>query len=158
MLLQAIVELVGPNQAVQIFGVKLVGVTAATGRKVVLSLAVLVVLTLLARAAQTLVRAALAGERRVHSRFWWRQTIRLGKASAKTAAEKQKQAEALGWKWTRILTEAEGDHDSTDYVLLTNNAPFLADTPVDSPDEPEPTDVPLWTDRYHNLFQILVKE
>jgi hypothetical protein len=70
----------------------------------------------------------------------------------------QKQAEALGWKWTRILTEAEGDHDSTDYVLLTNNAPFLADTPADSPDEPEPTDVPLWTDRYHNLFQILVKE
>ncbi len=82
MLLQAIVELVGPNQAVQIFGVKLVGVTAATGRKVVLSLAVLVVLTLLARAAQTLVRAALAGERRVHSRFWWRQTIRLAAAGA----------------------------------------------------------------------------
>jgi hypothetical protein len=70
----------------------------------------------------------------------------------------QKQAEALGWKWTRVLTAAEGDHDSTDYVLLTNNATFLADTPADPPDEPEPTDVPLWTDRYHNLFQILIKE
>ena len=70
----------------------------------------------------------------------------------------QKQAEALGWKWTRVLTEAEGDHDTTDYVLLTNNATFLADTPADPPDEPEPTDVPLWTDRYHNLFQILIQD
>ncbi len=70
----------------------------------------------------------------------------------------QKQAEALGWQWTRVLTEAEGDHDSTDYVLLTNNATFLADTPADPPDDPEPTDVPLWTDRYHNLFQILIQD
>ena len=82
MLLQAVVELVGPNQAVQIFGVKLVGVTAATGRKVLLSLTVILVLSLLARAAQALVRTALPGESRVHSRFWWRQTIRLIAAGA----------------------------------------------------------------------------
>ena len=69
-----------------------------------------------------------------------------------------RQAEAMGWKWTRILTEAEGDHDSTDYVMVTNNATFLADTPADAPEDPEPDDVPLWTDRYHNLFQILIKE
>jgi small-conductance mechanosensitive channel len=77
MLLQAIAELVGPNQAVQIFGVKLVGVTAATGRKVLLSLAVVLVLSFAARGAQAVVRAALAGESRVQGRFWWRQTIRL---------------------------------------------------------------------------------
>jgi small-conductance mechanosensitive channel len=77
MLLQSIVELVGPNQAVQIFGVKLVGVTAATGRKVLLSLAVVLVLSLAARGAQALIRAALPGESRVQGRFWWRQTIRL---------------------------------------------------------------------------------
>ena len=77
MLLQAVVELVGPNRAVQIFGVKLVGVTAATGRKVLLSVTTLLVLVLLAKGLQWLVRFALSGETRVHSRFWWRQTIRL---------------------------------------------------------------------------------
>jgi len=81
-LLQSIVELVGPNQAVQIFGVKLVGVTAATGRKVLLSLAVVLVLSLAARGAQVLVRAALPGESGVQGRFWWRQTIRLVVAGA----------------------------------------------------------------------------
>jgi small-conductance mechanosensitive channel len=79
---QSLVELVGPNRAIQIFGVKLVGVTAATGRKVLLSLAVVLVLGLAARAAQALVRAALPGQSRVQGRFWWRQTIRLVVAGA----------------------------------------------------------------------------
>jgi SAM-dependent methyltransferase len=70
----------------------------------------------------------------------------------------QKQAEAMGWQWTRTITYEEGDHDSTDYILVTNNADFLSENPPDSPDESEPTDVPLWTDRYHNLFQILKKD
>jgi len=81
-LLQSIVELVGPNQADQIFGVKLVGVTAATDRKLLLSLAVVLVLSLAARGAQVLVRAALPGESGVQGRFWWRQTIRLVVAGA----------------------------------------------------------------------------
>jgi small-conductance mechanosensitive channel len=82
MLWQSVVELVGPNQAVQIFGVKLVGVTAATGRKVLLSLVVVLALSLLARGAQGLLRTMLSGEARVHSRFWWRQTIRLAASGA----------------------------------------------------------------------------
>lgn len=77
MLYQSVIELVGPNQAVQIFGVKLVGVTAATGRKVLLSLATVLLLALIARGLQALVQSLLRGEARVHSRFWWRQAIRL---------------------------------------------------------------------------------
>lgn len=70
----------------------------------------------------------------------------------------ERQAEALGWGVTRIMTESEGDHDSTDYVMVTRNAKFLEDTPADEPEDPEPEGIPLWTDRYHNLFQILMKE
>ena len=81
MLLQAVVELVGPNRAVQIFGVKLVGVTAATGRKVLLSVAILLVIALVVRGLQALVRVSLPGESRVHGRFWWRQMIRLAGAA-----------------------------------------------------------------------------
>ncbi|HEX2220471.1 MAG TPA: mechanosensitive ion channel domain-containing protein [Gemmatimonadales bacterium] len=77
MLLQAAFELVGPNRAVQIFGVKLVGVTAENGRKLLLSLAVVLALTLIIRGLERLARAVLPGERHVHTRFWWRQTIRL---------------------------------------------------------------------------------
>ncbi|HRJ09436.1 MAG TPA: fused MFS/spermidine synthase [Prosthecobacter sp.] len=70
----------------------------------------------------------------------------------------ERQAEALGWGVTRIMTQSEGDHDSTDYVMVTKNAQFLKDTPVEEPEDPEPEGIPLWTDRYHNLFQILMKE
>jgi small-conductance mechanosensitive channel len=80
MLLQAAFELVGPHRAVQLFGVKLVGVTAENGRKLLLSLVVILVLSLIIRGLERLARAALPGERHVHSRFWWRQTIRLASA------------------------------------------------------------------------------
>ncbi len=67
----------------------------------------------------------------------------------------EKQAAALGWRTTRILTDEEGDDDSTDYVLVTRDEAFLKAHPADVPvDEPR-LEVPLWTDRYHNLFQIL---
>ena len=81
MLLQSAFELVGPTRAVQIFGVKLVGVTAENGRKLLLSLAVVLLLTLLVQGLQKLVRTALPGDRHVHSRFWWRQTARLASAA-----------------------------------------------------------------------------
>lgn len=70
----------------------------------------------------------------------------------------EKQAEALGWRTTRVITEESGDDDSTDYVLVTRNEAFLKNHPADTPlDEPQLT-VPLWTDRYHNLFQILMTD
>lgn len=70
----------------------------------------------------------------------------------------EKIAKEVGYKTTRIATTTDdADHDSTDYVLLTNNEAFLAANPTDLvgnevvlKEEPR-----LWTDRYHNLLRIL---
>ncbi len=70
----------------------------------------------------------------------------------------EKQAAAMGWRTTRVLTEESGDDDETDYVLITENEAFLKATPPDKPEDEQALDVPLWTDRYHNLFQILIKD
>jgi hypothetical protein len=69
----------------------------------------------------------------------------------------EKIAAEMGFKTTRIATTSDGDHDSTDYILVTHNAPFLAATPPDLVgNEVElKEDVRLWTDRYHNLLRIL---
>ena len=69
-----------------------------------------------------------------------------------------KQAEAMGWKTTRVITVQMGDDDDTDYMLVTQNTAFLNATPPDEPVEEPTLDVPLWTDRYHNLFQILMTD
>ena len=69
----------------------------------------------------------------------------------------EKIAAEFGFRTTRIATSSDGDHDSTDYILVTHNAPFLAATPPDlEGNEVElKHDVRLWTDRYHNLLRIL---
>lgn len=69
----------------------------------------------------------------------------------------EKIATDAGYQTTRVATETDGDHDSTDYVLVTNNSAFLAATPPSLVgDEIELNhDVRLWTDRYHNLLHIL---
>jgi len=69
----------------------------------------------------------------------------------------EKIAAVTGFKTTRIATDAEGDHDSTDYILVTRNEAFLKATPPDVlGNETElKHDVRLWTDRYHNLLRIL---
>lgn len=83
--------------------------------------------------------------------------LRLVPLIEKTAAE-------VGYQTIRITTESDGgDHDSTDYVLLTNNATFLAATPPVPPDEEEleleaKITPRVWTDRHHDLFQILMLE
>ena len=69
----------------------------------------------------------------------------------------EKQAEALGWSSPRYTTRRNGDHYSTDYALVTQNQAFLERNPSQL-DKNEPIlEVPLWTDRYHNLFQIMKK-
>ena len=75
----------------------------------------------------------------------------------------EKTAAALGYKSTRISRDASDDgyQDSTDYVLLTNNEAFLAATPPELPDdETVATEAKVsprvWTDRHHNLFEILM--
>jgi len=72
------------------------------------------------------------------------------------APVEQKLAEDIGWKTTSDNTEEESDQDSTEYVLVTLNEPFLQANPAHEPEAKEPKDVPLWTDRRHDLFQILM--
>lgn len=63
-----------------------------------------------------------------------------------------------GLKTTRIATFSDGiDHDSTDYILVTNNATFLAANPpaLIGNEIILKHDIRLWTDRYHNLLRIL---
>ncbi len=70
----------------------------------------------------------------------------------------EKLAADIGWRTTRIITEESGDLDTTDYVMVTVNEAFLAATPADEPEDPEPKDVPLWTDKRHDLFKILMMD
>ncbi|WP_395745513.1 spermidine synthase [Prosthecobacter sp.] len=69
----------------------------------------------------------------------------------------EKIAAEAGFKTTRIATDADGDDDSTDYILVTRNEAFLKANPPDLlGNETElKHDVRLWTDRYHNLLRIL---
>ena len=69
----------------------------------------------------------------------------------------EKIAATIGFKTVRIATESDGDHDSTDYILVTRNEAFLKATPSELlGNEIELNqDVRLWTDRYHNLLRIL---
>ena len=65
-----------------------------------------------------------------------------------------KVAAAIGMKTTRVETDNEGDDYYTDYVLVTNNAAFLAAHPS-TPDTGSKLNVQLWTDKNHNLWSIL---
>ncbi|MBA4142736.1 MAG: mechanosensitive ion channel [Nitrosospira sp.] len=71
------IKLVGPNQAVEILGVRLVGVNAENGIKLLFTLAFVALILLLGRLARRLAARALRGrdERFV---FWVRQGIALG--------------------------------------------------------------------------------
>lgn len=67
-------------------------------------------------------------------------------------------AEDLGFGTTRIGTEWDGDNEITDYVLVTRDQKFLEANPPESPFEEVLLEVSLWTDKRHNLFEILEKE
>lgn len=67
-------------------------------------------------------------------------------------------AKEMAWGATRTLTEEQGDHDTTDYMMLTKLQPFLEKHPPERPNSEEPQGVPLWTDRRHNLFEILMTQ
>jgi small-conductance mechanosensitive channel len=66
-----------PQQSLEVFGIRLVGITAESGRKLLLTLAVLAVLYLLGKLMERLTRAGFSSEEHAHTRFWWRQTVRL---------------------------------------------------------------------------------
>jgi len=67
----------------------------------------------------------------------------------------KKIAAAVGMRTSRIVDSSDGDVDFTDYVLVTNNAAFLKQNPDDAQGFDKDIPVSLWTDRRHNLFEIL---
>ncbi len=73
-------RLVGPNRAVEVFGVKLVGVTADNGLKLLLTLGFIGLVLLLNLAVQAMVRLLLRGREDVRIQFWTRQGVRLALA------------------------------------------------------------------------------
>jgi small-conductance mechanosensitive channel len=74
----------GPQQSLEVFGIRLVGITAESGRKLLLTLAVMAVLYLLGKLLERLTRTGFSSEEHAHTRFWWRQTIRLVAAALGT--------------------------------------------------------------------------
>lgn len=74
-----IIELVGPNRAVQLFGVKLVGVNADNGGKLLFSLAFIALLVLMNLIARRLVTALLRRTDEKY-RFWTRQILQVSSA------------------------------------------------------------------------------
>ncbi len=74
------IRLVGPNRAVEILGVKLVGVNAENGNKLVFSLLFILLVLLLGRAARAGAQVFLSRRRDLHIAFWTRQAIRLSTA------------------------------------------------------------------------------
>lgn len=81
--------------------------------------------------------------------------LRLAPLMENTAAD-------VGYKTLRITTETDHlDQETTDYILFTNNAAFLSahapQPPSDDELEKEALIHPrVWTDRHHDLFQILM--
>ncbi len=71
------IRIVPPNGAVEILGVKLVGVTAENGMKLLFSLAFVVLTLLLARGLRWLTGLLLRGRRDARVAFWARQAIHL---------------------------------------------------------------------------------
>jgi small-conductance mechanosensitive channel len=69
--LSAIVEFVGPNRALQLFGVKLVGINAENGVKLLFTLGLIVVVLLLGKLLRW--PAAALRERNARGAFWYRQ-------------------------------------------------------------------------------------
>jgi hypothetical protein len=73
----------------------------------------------------------------------------------------RKLAEKHGFAHTRIYRPSDLDRlvYRTYFVILTNDKQFLDATPEELIDMPDSfrvhREVPLWTDRYHNLFQVL---
>ncbi|MDC4204351.1 MAG: mechanosensitive ion channel [Candidatus Manganitrophus sp.] len=74
------IRLVGPNRAVEIFGVKLVGVNAENAKKLLFSLLFIALIVLMVRSFTILARWWLHGRGKEQVEFWARQGIRLAAA------------------------------------------------------------------------------
>src|SRR5947209_7103510 len=67
----------GPERTVQLFGIKMVGLNADNGIKLLLTVAALVLIWLLARGLKAVGRWTLRSRRNLQSRFWTEQGVHL---------------------------------------------------------------------------------
>jgi small-conductance mechanosensitive channel len=75
------VQVVGPDRTLQVLGIRLIGVSAENGKKLVFSIAFVVLVMLLNRLLKAVLRA-IVGEKLERVRFWSHQGIRLLTAAA----------------------------------------------------------------------------
>lgn len=73
--MSGIIRLVGANQAVELFGVQLVGVSAQSGKKVLFTLAFILFVTILGWILRKVASWLLQGRQSERVRFWTRQGI-----------------------------------------------------------------------------------
>jgi len=78
--LSHVITLVGPTRAVQLFGVKLVGVNAENGHKLLFSIIFISLLFLVSRCVSGLLGKLLPSQDSVRVTFWSQQAIHLGAA------------------------------------------------------------------------------
>src|SRR5690349_15124498 len=71
-----IFQIVGREHTVQIFGIRLLGVNAENGRKLLFSIVFVVLVVVLSRVLKWLAKLTV-GERRGRIHFWVRQVIRI---------------------------------------------------------------------------------
>src|SRR5581483_8617470 len=74
--MNSILQIVGPEHTVQLFGIKLLGIDAENGKKLPFTIIFLALALLFSRALKFIARAAL-GERRGPLHFWVRQTVHM---------------------------------------------------------------------------------
>ncbi len=74
------IQLVGPNRAVEIGGVKLVGMNAENGAKLLFTMAFIVIVLLAGRALRSLLRITLRKRANARVQFWARQGVQLSMA------------------------------------------------------------------------------
>lgn len=74
------IRLVGENRAVEIFGIRLVGVNAENGAKLLFTIIFILAVLLLSRGIQIATRAVLHGRNNAKLEFWTRQVVRLATA------------------------------------------------------------------------------
>jgi small-conductance mechanosensitive channel len=79
--LAVVLAQVGEGEAVQVFGVTLVGVSTTTGVKLVFTLGLLVIAWIMRAAVIAVLRRLLGGDVADPRRFWSRQVVRLGVAA-----------------------------------------------------------------------------
>jgi small-conductance mechanosensitive channel len=75
--LEDIIELVGPNQALAVFGVKLVGANAENAKKLLFTIVFVLVVVLLVRLLRALTHRLLRERAQVRVEFWTRQAVNL---------------------------------------------------------------------------------